>query len=140
MTATTEIVKNIRDYLRDLLNDNFPNVYISNMYSEKPGREAVRIFTGPSEPFIKTNTLEERQHTIYIRYYLDDVRDNERHESWRDDRVDKLAQVLLENQNTDHWYNLEFDINPYVLDEENEDKNIEIAEFTVRVFTYNIWT
>ena len=134
--------KYIEKGLKNIINDEFKNVYVSPIFSMR-GTECIRIMVESSDNEETTNSYEQRVFNLVVRYYQKgDTRSEKVYESIRR-KADRLRKNLIDNQvknTTDaKWTSLIIDtINFNVEDEENEDiDNLNITEYLVSVTHYN---
>ena len=134
--------KYIEKGLKNIINDEFKNVYISPLFTMK-GTECIRIAVESSDNEETTNSYEQRVFNLIVRYYQKgDTRSEKVYESIRR-KADRLRKHLIDNQvknTTDaKWTSLIIDtINFNVEDEENEDiDNLNITEYLVTVTHHN---
>ena len=134
--------KYIEKGLKNIINDEFKNVYVSPIFSMR-GTECIRIMVESSDNEETTNSYEQRVFNLVVRYYQKgDTRSEKVYESIRR-KADRLRKHLIDNQvknTTDaKWTSLIIDtINFNVEDEENEDiDNLNITEYLVSVTHYN---
>ena len=134
--------KYIEKGLKNIINDEFKNVYVSPIFSMR-GTECIRIMVESSDNEETTNSYEQRVFNLVVRYYQKgDTRSEKVYESIRR-KADRLRKHLIDNQvknTTDaKWTSLIIDtINFNVEDEENEDiDNLNITEYLVSDTHYN---
>ena len=134
--------KYIEKGLKNIINDEFKNVYVSPIFSMR-GTECIRIMVESSDNEETTNSYEQRVFNLVVRYYQKgDTRSEKVYESIRR-KADRLRKHLIDNQvknTTDaKWTSLIKDtINFNVEDEENEDiDNLNITEYLVSVTHHN---
>tara|TARA_R100000808_G_scaffold23307_1_gene51578 strand:+ start:3568 stop:4005 length:438 start_codon:yes stop_codon:yes gene_type:complete len=129
--------------LRNIINDEFRNVYISNKF-KMMGTECIRINLESSTLVLQTASLEERDYSVNIRYYhLGDLKSEIVNKSIKSN-IDRLRKHLLDNQtsSTYKWAELQVQEIEYNLqDDENEDnENLHIANFTISIIHHNGYT
>lgn len=134
--------KYIEKGLKNIINDEFKNVYVSPIFSMR-GTECIRIMVESSDNEETTNSYEQRVFNLIVRYYQKgDTRSEKVYESIRR-KADRLRKHLIDNQvknTTDaKWTSLIIDtINFNVEDEENEDiDNLNITEYLISVTHHN---
>ena len=134
--------KYIEKGLKNIINDEFKNVYVSPIFSMR-GTECIRIMVESSDNEETTNSYEQRVFNLVVRYYQKgDTRSEKVYESIRR-KADRLRKHLIDNQvknTTDaKWTSLIIDtINFNVEDEENEDiDNLNITEYLISVTHHN---
>ena len=135
--------------LKDILNDDFSNVYISPVFT-MIGNECIRINLESSENLETTNLGERRMYAVTIRFYAKGDLSNELEIKRIKGRIDRIKKCICDNKvksgNTDGATNFWIDssvetITYNVLDSENEDlKDIYIGEFDVTLINYNVFT
>ena len=135
----TEIEKG----LKNILDDEFRNVYISNKYKET-GNEGIRINLIDSELQLHTDSFEQREYNVSIRYYHIANSDNQRENEAIKAKSDRLRKHLLDNKtnSTYKWLSLTVDNIAYnVEDEENEERtDLHITEFDITINHWNTYT
>ena len=131
----------IEQAIKFILDDNFPNVYISPKFHMQ-GNECIRIDLINSESESLATNFEVRNYNVQVRYYTKADMTKEAENEFIKNRIDKLKKNLIDNQvknTSSNWSKLEVATIDYnVQDEENEDKDdIYIAELTVLATNYN---
>ena len=131
----------IEQAIKFILDDDFPNVYISPKFHMQ-GNECVRINLLSSESEELATNFEVRNYNISVRYYTKADMNKEQDNEFVKNRIDKLKKALIDNQvksTSANWAKLEVEEIEYnIQDEENEDKdNLYIAEFDLEVTNYN---
>lgn len=133
----------IEDALRDVINDEFPAVYI--------GTESDRLVIGRYDETIFINltdcdTLEStalneiRQYNIQISMYIKRKNYEKSREIYLD-RVDKLKQLLFENRCvSDSYFDLRIDSIEYNQDNEEYKDTAYKANLNVSVKNYLQWS
>ena len=82
--------------LKNIINDEFPNVYIAPRF-KLVGNECIRINLTNSEDIMTTNSFEEREYQVMIRYYFQsDLTDERINESIKA-KIDRLKRHLIDN-------------------------------------------
>ena len=110
----------IENKLFKVLNNEFPNIYISSEYVPQKGAESIRIHLASSEDMLTTNIFERRQYNVELFHYYEDVDSINRTEFVRN-RIDRLKALLNSNQSLDsYWYNLQVPSIEYDLDTDRE--------------------
>ena len=134
--------KYIEKGLKNIINDEFKNVYVSPIFSMR-GTEFIMNMVESSDNEETTNSYEQRVFNLVVRYYQKgDTRSEKVYESIRR-KADRLRKHLIDNQvknTTDaKWTSLIIDtINFNVEDEENEDiDNLNITEYLISVTHHN---
>lgn len=119
----------IEDKLFKVLNNEFPNIYISSEWVEQKGDESIRIHLANSEDMLTTNVFERRQYGVELFHYYEDKDSIKRTEYVRN-RVDRLKAMLNDNQSiADYWYNLLIPSIEYDLETDRE--NFSITQINV---------
>tara|TARA_Y100001963_G_scaffold145394_1_gene218935 strand:- start:403 stop:840 length:438 start_codon:yes stop_codon:yes gene_type:complete len=131
----------IEQAIKFILDDDFPNVYISPKFHMQ-GNECVRINLLSSESEELATNFEVRNYNISVRYYTKADMNKEQDNEFVKNRIDKLKKALIDNQvksTSANWAKLEVEEIEYnVEDDDNEDKDdIYIAELSVLVTNYN---
>ena len=124
--------------LRDSINNDFNNVYISQDFKMR-GTECIRINLLNSTNLETTNAYEQREYNVEIRYYFntkilgDNVNDAVKA------KVDRLRKKLIDIQvNVPNWAYMDIDEIEYgVEDEENEENSVYIAQLTLSLVNHN---
>lgn len=125
--------------LRDWINNDFNNVFISKDYKMK-GNEFIRINLESSTNLMTTNAFEQREYNVMIRYYFnrkimgDSINENIK------GKVDRLRKKLLDKQtNNTTWAYLDIDNIEYdIQDEENENNDIYIVQLDLILVNHNV--
>jgi len=125
--------------LRDWINNDFNNVFISKDYKMK-GNEFIRINLESSTNLMTTNAFEQREYNVMIRYYFnrkimgDSINENIK------GKVDRLRKKLLDKQtNSTTWAYLDIDNIEYdIQDEENENNDIYIVQLDLILVNHNV--
>ena len=131
----------IEQAIKFILDDDFPNVYISPKFHMQ-GNECVRINLLSSESEELATNFEVRNYNISVRYYTKADMNKEQDNEFVKNRIDKLKKALIDNQvksTSANWAKLEVEEIEYnVEDDDNEDKDdIYIAELSVLATNYN---
>ena len=126
--------------IRNLLDDEFRNVYIASQYMKQGGNESIRISTQSTNILQYTNKSEMLEYEVLIRYYLQEkyTKDGEIYAKGRADRGKKL---LFDNiQSSGNYHNLSVDsIDYFISDTENED-NEELQIIDLNVTCNHLYT
>ena len=125
--------------LRDIINDDFQNVYISNSFN-MVGNECIRINLENSDNIATTNKYEEREYNIILRYYFNSkIVDNNVNKSIKN-KADRLKKKLLDNRTkTKNWINLDVGLIEYdIQDDENENNDIYIVQLDLILVNHNV--
>ena len=132
----------IEQAIKFILDDNFPNVYISPIF-KMIGNECIRINLTNSEDIMTTSSFEEREYQVMIRYYFQSDLTNENENESIKGKIDRLKRHLIDNHvkntATAQWTgllinNIEYDVQ----DEENEEnENLYITEFQLTLINHN---
>ena len=126
--------------LRKIINDEFKNVYIGNVF-KMVGSECIKINLESSTSIEQATNYEQRDYNVNIRYYHTVNTNNELINKSVKKKIDMLRKHLLDNQvNTTYkWAALIInDINYNIEDEENEgNSNLHIAEFSISIQHHN---
>ena len=126
--------------LRKIINDEFKNVYIGNVF-KMVGSECIKINLESSTSIEQATNFEQRDYNVNIRYYHTVNTNNELINKSVKKKIDMLRKHLLDNQvNTTYkWAALIInDINYNIEDEENEgNSNLYIAEFSISIQHHN---
>ena len=132
--AYTLIEKGLRDYL----NDDFSNVYISPQFRMR-GSECIRINLDGSTNLQTTNAYEQREFLVMVRYYFSRFPNDDGSNENIKGKCDRLRKKLLDKQtNTTSWVYLDIDSIDYgVEDDENEDSNIYIVQYDLTLINHN---
>ena len=132
--AYTLIEKGLRDYL----NDDFSNVYISPQFRMR-GSECIRINLDGSTNLQTTNAYEQREYSVMVRYYFSRLPNDDGSNENIKGKCDRLRKKLLDKQtNTTSWVYLDIDSIDYgVEDDENEDSNIYIVQYDLTLVNHN---
>ena len=126
--------------LRKVINDEFKNVYISDVL-KRYGNECIRITLDSSTTVEQATNYEQRDYNVNIRYYhLADTTNEAINKSVKSN-IDRLRKHLLDNQvsTTYKWASLIIDeINYNITDDENEGNVLlHIAEFGITITHHN---
>ena len=132
--AYTLIEKGLRDYL----NNDFSNVYISPQFRMR-GSECIRINLDGSTNLQTTNAYEQREFSVMVRYYFSRLPNDDGSNENIKGKCDRLRKKLLDKQtNTTSWVYLDIDSIDYgVEDDENEDSNIYIVQYDLTLVNHN---
>ena len=131
----------IEESIKFILDDNFPNVYISPVF-KMIGNECIRINLESSSSEDLATNFEVRVYDLIIRYYTKVDISKEQENEFVKNRIDKLKKDLIDDQvksTNNNWAKLEVTTIEYnVQDDENEDnERLYIAELNVEVTNYN---
>jgi len=119
----------IEEKLYKVLNNEFPNIYISSEYVEQAGDESIRIHLAGSDDVLTTNVFERRSYSVELFHYYEDKDSIQRTEYVRN-RVDRLKAMLNDNQSIDgYWYDLH--IPEIIYDIETDRENFSITQINV---------
>ena len=129
--------------LRSIISKEFTNVYIGNEF-KMLGSECIRIELLNSTLLLHTGALEQREYALNVRYYHKaDVSQELINKSVKG-KIDRLRKHLLDNQvdTTKNWAELRIENIIYnIQDDENEDeKNLHIAEYELTITHNNVYT
>ena len=131
----------IEEAIKFILDDNFPNVYVSPIF-RMLGNECIRINLESSSSEGLATNFEVRVYDLTIRYYtkadVSKPQDNE----FIKNRIDKIKKDLIDDQvktTSNNWAKLEVtDIVYNITDDENENADsLYIAELGVQATNYN---
>ena len=131
--------ESIEKELLNLINDEFSNVYVSPKF-RMIGNSCIRINLKNSTNVGKTNTFEEREYLVSVRYYFRATFQSDNENIAIKGKIDRLKKHLLDNQTkSDKWSDLVVDDISYdIHDDENDDENdLYIAEFDLTIRNYN---
>ena len=131
----------IEESIKFILDDNFPNVYISPVF-KMIGNECIRINLESSSSEDLATNFEVRVYDLIIRYYTKVDISKEQENEFVKNRIDKLKKDLIDDQvksTNNNWAKLEVTTIEYnVQDDENEDnERLYIAELNVEATNYN---
>ena len=119
----------IEEKLFKVLNNEFPNIYISSEWVEQQGDESIRIHLASSDDVLTTNVFERRSYSVELFHYYEDKNSILRTEYVRN-RVDRLKAMLNDNQSIDgYWYDLHIPSIEY--DEETDRENFSVTKINV---------
>ena len=124
--------------LKDIINDDFQNVYISNSFN-MVGNECIRINLENSDNIATSKKYEEREYSIMLRYYFNSkIVDNNVNKSIKD-KADRLKKKLLDNRtNSTNWINLDVGLIEYdIQDDENTENDIYIIQYDLTLINHN---
>jgi len=129
ITYTKVAYPKIEEKLYKVLNNEFPNIYISSEYVEQAGDESIRIHLAGSDDVLTTNVFERRSYSVELFHYYEDKDSIQRTEYVRN-RVDRLKAMLNDNQSiSGYWYALQI---PEILyDIETDRENFSITQINV---------
>jgi|21_taG_2_1085346.scaffolds.fasta_scaffold00149_31 hypothetical protein len=135
----------IEEALKNIINDEFQNVYISPKF-EMIGNECIRINLLNSTLEESNANYERRIYEVNIRYYFNcDMHQPKVNEAVKN-KIDRLKKHLLDNQTKNlsnaKWVWLDVQSIEYnVEDDENDDADaLYIAEFTIELINHNQWS
>ena len=119
----------IEEKLFKVLNNEFPNIYISSEWVEQQGDESIRIHLASSDDVLTTNVFERRSYSVELFHYYEDKNSILRTEYVRN-RCDRIKALLNDNQSiSGYWYDLQI---PEILyDEETDRENFSITKLTI---------
>jgi len=119
----------IEEKLYKVLNNEFPNIYISSEYVEQSGDESIRIHLSSSDDVLTTNVFERRSYSVELFHYYEDKDSIQRTEFVRN-RVDRLKAMLNDNQSiSGYWYDLHIPNIEY--DVETDRENFSITQINI---------
>jgi len=119
----------IEEKLYKVLNNEFPNIYISSEYVEQSGDESIRIHLSSSDDVLTTNVFERRSYSVELFHYYEDKDSIQRTEFVRN-RVDRLKAMLNDNQSiSGYWYDLHIPSIEY--DVETDRENFSITQINI---------
>ena len=126
--------------LRSTISSEVQNVYIGNTF-KMIGTECIKIDLISSTSIEQSTSFEVREYEINIRYYFQTDTSQELNNKFVKGKIDRLRKHLLDNQvdTSNNWAALIVnDITYNVQDDENEnEKNLHIAEFEITIQHYN---
>tara|TARA_Y100000401_G_C8323093_1_gene226573 strand:+ start:435 stop:884 length:450 start_codon:yes stop_codon:yes gene_type:complete len=132
----------IENGLRKLLDDEFDNVYVSNVFKQL-GNESIRINLLSSNNIETHAFYERREYIVNLKYYfVADMSKPYINEGVKN-KIDRLKRHLINNQNvestTAKWAELTIENIEYdVKDDDNEDNpELYIAEFNLSLINHN---
>ena len=132
----------IENGLRKLLDDEFDNVYVSNVFKQL-GNESIRINLLSSNNIETHGFYERREYIVNLKYYfVADMSKPYINEGVKN-KIDRLKRHLINNQNvestTAKWSELTIENIEYdVKDDDNEDNpELYIAEFNLSLINHN---
>ncbi|QDP52049.1 MAG: hypothetical protein Unbinned2514contig1001_39 [Prokaryotic dsDNA virus sp.] len=136
ITSANISYEKIETELKKHIDDEFNNVYISPTF-KMYGNECIRINTTSDSSQTIAHDFETRLFNVDIRYYINSANNH-------DNRINKaikqkaeaLRQHLVNKRtNGQNWAQLDVtDMNYYVQDEENEDKeDLNIFEYSLQI-------
>ena len=129
--------------LRSILSKEFQNVYIGNEF-KMLGTECIRIELLNSTLLLHTGSLEQREYALIVRYYHKADTSQELINKAVKGKIDRLRKHLLDNQvdTIKNWAELRIENIIYnIQDEENDDeKNLHIAEYELTITHNNVYT
>ena len=134
----------IEEAIKFILDDDFPNVYISPIF-KMFGNECIRInLESDSSEDLATN-FEVRIYSLTVTYYTKADMSKEEDNEFVKNRIDKLKKALVDNQvktTSDNWAKLEVVNRTYNVENEDiDDKDsLFIAELEVDVTNFNTFT
>ena len=131
----------IEESIKFILDDDFPNVYVSPVF-RMVGNECIRINLESSSSESLATNFEVREYNLSIRYYTKADMTREQDNEFVKNRIDKLKKALIDDQvktTSNNWAKLEVTSITYnVEDADNEDSDdVFIAELEVLVTNYN---
>ena len=129
VTYTKVAFPKIEEKIYKVLNNEFPNIYISSEYVEQAGDESIRIHLASSDDVLTTNVFERRSYSVELFHYYEDKDSILRTEYVRN-RVDRLKAMLNDNQSiSGYWYDLHIPSIEY--DEETDRENFSVTKINV---------
>lgn len=139
VTYTKVAFPKIEERLRNIINEEFKNVYISSRFENMGSDESIRIFTSSSNLLEHTQYSEVREYTVSVRHYYNEP-DSIRREEYVKNRIDRLKKLLLANPSSSgNYYDLLVPSVAYDLqDAENEDSpDMHITELEINMRSFN---
>ena len=134
--AFSKMTRSIEEKLRDLIEaEEFMGVYISDEYIEKAS-EWIRIDAVSSTSAEKTSQFEERDYIVEITHYFR-MNDPLSRSKQTKDRVDRLIQLLNNNQTSNFWANLTVDSVEYNIEADSE--SMSATQLSLTINNLNIW-
>ena len=119
----------IEEKLFKVLNNEFPNIYISSEWVEQQGDESIRIHLASSDDVLTTNVFERRSYSVELFHYYEDKDSILRTEYVRN-RVDRLKAMLNDNQSINgYWYDLHIPSIEY--DVETDRENFSVTQVNI---------
>lgn len=125
----------VLDALRDLINNEFRNVYISDTYMDKTGGEAWRLNLLRSTEVLTHRNFEVREYDINLRYYMENL-NSEKRTTHVMNNVDRMKKHLIDNiAYSTNWAELLVeDIEYNIQDDENEEKpGLSITDLSLKI-------
>ena len=129
----------IEDTLRQYIDDEFRNVYISPKFIDR-GSEFIRINLESSSNVETSNAYEVRAYEVMLKYYHKADLHNANINEAIKKKADRLKKHLLDKQtNSDNWAELSIgDITYNVQDDDNEGiDNLYIIQYELIMTNYN---
>ena len=127
----------IEKSIRDILNDEFKQVYTGELKPISRYDESVRIYLENSESLQVEALFEIRQYNLIIEHYFMKKKAL-RNREWELDRVDRLKKLLLDNQCIGtSYFNLIIENIQYEQDDE-EDESIKSYMTTILISVKNL--
>jgi len=142
VTYTKVAFPKIEERLRNIINEEFKNVYISSRFENMGSDESIRIFTSSSNLLEHTQYSEVREYTVSVRHYYNEP-DSIRREEYVKNRIDRLKKLIMGNiSSAGNYYDLHIDGIQYdVQDVENENNpDMHITELEAMLKNYNKWS
>lgn len=125
----------IEEKMFKVLNNEFPNLYISSEYVEQQGDESIRIHLATSEDVLTTNMFERRSYSIELFHYYEEKDSILRTEYVRN-RVDRLKALLNDNQSIQNfWYDLQVPSIQYDIDTDLD--NLSVTQINVTMESHD---
>ena len=129
----------IEEALKQYIDNEFQNVYISPKFVDR-GNEFIRINLQSSNNIESTNTYEQREYDVELRYYhkcdMSQIRINEAVKK----KSDRLKKHLLDKQtNSDNWAELSIGDITYDVQHTDNDgiDNLYIIQYDLTLTNYN---
>jgi len=121
----------IEEKLFKVLNNEFPNIYISSEWVEQAGDESIRIHLASSDDVLTTNMFERRSYSVELFHYYEDKDSILRTEYVRN-RVDRLKAMLNDNQSiSGYWYDLHIPSIEYDMETDRENFSVTQINLTM---------
>ena len=133
VTYTKTGFSKIIDKLRQTINDEFRNVYISDTFVEKAGGESWKLSLIDSSEILTHKNFEVREYSVSLRYYMEH-KDSERRTEHVMNSVDRMKKHLLDNLvSSGNWDELIVDEIAYnVQDDDNEERpELSITDLSI---------
>ncbi len=136
----TKITYNkIEKGIRNVINNEFRNTYISSKFKKQSGNESIRVCVKTKNVLEFTNMSETLEYEVLVRYYLHEKL-TESSEKYAKTRTDRLQKLLFDNIQSDgNYYNLSVNNVEYFIEDDENAENNELQIIDLNLTTNYIY-